>query len=803
MKIFIQGRKNGNKPLYPKPTPAEFYSWAEDLQRSDAPNNAQCYGKSLYSIAFNGSGCIFTKYIIGYDTLREYIGNIGISIFIAANQKMLGADIKSLLDGLINIYTTNYCPDFKINNQKQEDWLLFSSYANNFDSKVKSISSDENFQYGNKDAAYIFYDNTIEIEKYLERPYQEEYKEYKQILFIDNQSQLLLEIIKHDQKANLTQIVDLENPKYKLIYRQVVEGGLKIDVKVNGSTRHSKSKVKRKDMLTISWEKPYYQKIERNGKWEEIGREFLKIDDYEETIEVLEKSLDPIERKVSIEITDSKGNPITNAVLVCKCKSNKSIPNKEFSQNQNTIDFVGEEQKEKWTISDKRENFEGEEEFIPEFNREFKLTLKEFKTIKLKYLDENNFEIGAKEITFYDDDIRNEQSIPISVSSYQPKTEVFTPNKVDSYYTVDLGKKLIKQVSNQNNPITSLQHENNKPKEKNKSIIYFSLIALFFVCITGIGYYFYDDIFGSQAKSHTHLNNTTKVEELPKFTRIEIESYIEGDSLILENLNQFKTDWEKQTPVIETFTSNESNRTNEKQDSTKFKDWKEIEESLDRAIKKRNAINERNFGFFNDNNNKVIFFEAQLPFKRAINKINKEDYENVKSKLVDVLNLTLTQIADTINKILVTPIEKKSNDEEKDLAIKKSSPKPNNNKPEIKKSNQTTEIAVSIEEQDIIKYLEGSEFCLKKLTNYQKSNKSKELKPSINLAIEFWSLDGSKPKIYPTYFKNVKNDKYLKENNTLNNFLNEEIKKKKENKYPPSIEGYKTIKLSEFIKATK
>ena len=139
MKIFIQGRKDGYNTLYPKPTPADFFKFAADIQRIDAQRDAKYYGKSLYSIAFNGDGCILTKYIIGYDTLRGNIGNIGISILIAANQKMLGADIKNLLDDLINIYTSNYCPVFKINNQKQEDWLLFTSAANNYDSKVKTI----------------------------------------------------------------------------------------------------------------------------------------------------------------------------------------------------------------------------------------------------------------------------------------------------------------------------------------------------------------------------------------------------------------------------------------------------------------------------------------------------------------------------------------------------------------------------------------------------------------------------------------------------------------------------------------
>ena len=67
MKIFIQGRKDGYNTLYPKPTPAEFFQFAADIQRIDAQNNVKYYGQNLYAIAFNGSGCIFTKYIIGLD----------------------------------------------------------------------------------------------------------------------------------------------------------------------------------------------------------------------------------------------------------------------------------------------------------------------------------------------------------------------------------------------------------------------------------------------------------------------------------------------------------------------------------------------------------------------------------------------------------------------------------------------------------------------------------------------------------------------------------------------------------------
>lgn len=778
MKIFIQGRKDGYNTLYPKPTPTEFFQFASDIQRIDAQNNSQYYGKSLYSIAFNGIGCIFTKYIVGYDTLRSNIGNIGISVFIPNNQRMLGADIKTLLDELIKIYTTNYCPDFKINNQKQEDWLLFSSYANNFDSKVKIDSADENFIYGGRDAAYVLYGNDKELEKYLEAPYQTEFKEYKQILFVDNQSRLLLEVIKHDQTetANLTGKIDLDNPSFKLReYHGQAKNNVSIEIRAEGRLRNNKDKIFRKDIVTIKYSKKYHMDIFEKGNLSDPQiAKYLKL--FDNAIDV-EKNIElkPAELPIEIRICNSKGDSITDASITCKNDYSKI----EKQVSQNTIIFSGDEQKDRWIISAKKYSFTGEVKIIPENESTIKLNLREEKIITLKVFDEKGFELPkhCKVIPFYDDEIRIEQSIPISVSSYHTKFVTFIPKDKDDPIVINLERKI--NQSNQPQNKLSETHSQEIPKSENKSrsLILYTLFALIIFFITGIGYYFRHDIFGNQDPSYAFQNNKKNVKELPKLNGSEIERYVEGDSLILDTLYKYKTDWEMLTPVIENVTSNDSNSTAEKQDSTEIKNWKKIDESLDRAIKKRVAINECDFGFFKDNNNKIIFPEAQLPLKRAINKIN----ENV--KLGDVSQLTLTQIADSINKYIEASNEKNSNVEEDNSQKKKSNPKSDNNKPEIKKSVQTPEKNKSTEENKIIEYLKGSEFSFKQLTEYERSNTSEELKPSITLALKFWSLDGLNQKTYFTYFSNVKKDKYLKNNNILKDFLKNEIAKK-ENKYP-------------------
>lgn len=779
MKIFIQGRKDGYNPLYPKPTPAEFFKFAADIQRIDAQNNSQYYGKSLYSIAFNGSGCIFTKYLIGYDTLRSSIGNIGISVFIPNNQRMLGADIKNLLDELIKTYTSNYCPDFKINNQKQEDWLLFSSAANNYDSKVKTILADENFQYGNKDAAYIYYNNTTEIEKYLEAPYQEEFKERKQVFFIDNQSQLLLEVIKHDQTANLTGKIDLENPSYKLRdYHGQGKNGISIEIRSNNKLRNDKDKIFRKDNVTIKYSKKYYKDIFAEGKLSEPQIEqYLKISDNSIDIEK-NIELNPTEIPVEIRIYNSKGEPINDAVFTCKSNYSKS----EKKVYQNTINFSGEEQKDRWTISAKKDLFTGEETFTPEHNSIVKLTLREVKIIKLQILDEKGSIIKSKDLHFYDDDIRKEQTESINISGYHFIKKTFKPKDEYDAIIIRLQKQVIQQPISQGPKVgpTGYGGDITKPQMPFKIKILLGSIA----CLLVVGVYF--------LVSMLWVSKTIEIQPSDKLTSAEIEKYVEGDSLFLEKLEKYKKEWAK-------LKNND--------DSVEYK---KCVSSIDRAIKKREAITNGNFAYL-QNKDSVGFSNLQLPFKEALKNIKESQYFNVKITLGDVSKLTLTSIADSINKILgqindqnATNVSTntssnnetiKKKEEEKAAAAKKAKEE----RDAGAKAKADADANANKDETDIINYLKGKELKGEKLKEFKNnSNISEKLKKSISLALEFWSLDGNvqSKKTYSDYMSKVQNDEYLKNNSTLTSFL----KNKPDNIYPKNTSGAgTTLTLSKFI----
>lgn len=294
MKLFVQARKDGYNVLYPKPTPTEFFQFAGDIRPDSKDPNL--LGKFIYTISFANGGCIFTKHVIIQDVQRQGLGNIGFSIFISNIKKLSGNDVIKLLDELLNTYCKNYCPDYYLEN-KTEDWAIFEAIKNQY--KLYDLSNDdtENYQRGTADAAFVYYIDKTELCKFFDNPYQEEYSKYKQVFFVEKnlegKSDNPLNAIPHDPSANLTGKIDLENPKYKLIYNQQARGGVKIEVKVNGSLRYSKSKIKRKEDLQIIWSKQFCETKVKSGKWYEIGSDFLEINDIEKTITVKEIEIHP------------------------------------------------------------------------------------------------------------------------------------------------------------------------------------------------------------------------------------------------------------------------------------------------------------------------------------------------------------------------------------------------------------------------------------------------------------------------------------------------------------------------------
>ncbi|MDR1937441.1 MAG: hypothetical protein LBQ73_02940 [Tannerellaceae bacterium] len=601
MKIFIQGRKDGYNVLYPAPTPTEFYQFACDIQRIDAENNARYYGQSLYAIAFTKGGCIFAKYVMGYDVQRGNLGSIGISFFILNTQKMMGADVKELLDKLVDKYRIYYYPnDYYINN-KQEDWQLFTKLASDYDDKLRTVSDDdvEDQKSGTQEAAFVYYQDENELQRYFDAPYQDEYSPFKQVFFVKSDLQGKpenpLNALRHS-KNNLTGQIDLDNPKYKLLFNHYAGNGLEIDVKADGNTCSNKNRIRRKQELEISYSKPCFNPKTLRGKWCKIS-DCVIVDDNRKTVTIREINLQAIEKTIALKITDRSGNPITNAEITCK--SNNFQPARTSFGNQ--ITFKGDELKARWfVLAKKGDFFSADCSIIPqEQTKELSLLL-EYKKVKIIVTDQENggviekFNVYVTRKNFYE----------------EAKEIVFVGDEIDKTWNIKIEKC----------PEYSDSEYKTFCPDKDGNEIYFKL----------------------------KKKPTKESERKPAYTPEQITTYVEGDLLSLETLNDYKINWKKQRPKISKKDGKFRVFFGGKSDSIDYKNWDDVVQSIKRAIKKRNLINKKNFAELK----KQDFSEQQKKFKDALDKIDSVDYKYVSDYLGDVSAFTLSHIAESINSSL-------------------------------------------------------------------------------------------------------------------------------------------------------
>ena len=317
MKLFVQGRKDGYKVLYPKPTPPEFFQFAGDL-RPDGSSNNLLLGKFFYTLAFASGGQIFTKQLIIQDVQRQGLGNIGFSLFISNNKKLPGIQVIELLDELVQTYITKYCPDYFLD-FVQEDWSIFENIVKNYSHKLRDVvHAGENYPTGGEDPAHIYYSDNLELERYFDAPAQEEYTRFKQVFFIDksleNRLENPLKSIRHHPNGNLTGKIDLNNQSYKLIYSTLTQGGVRLEVKVNGVPLMNK-KVRRNDPLEITWSKTYHDAVVKKGTCVEIGSPYLLINEDSKTITIKDIALNEKTFKFQVKAQDKFSRPILDAEL--------------------------------------------------------------------------------------------------------------------------------------------------------------------------------------------------------------------------------------------------------------------------------------------------------------------------------------------------------------------------------------------------------------------------------------------------------------------------------------------------------
>jgi hypothetical protein len=459
MKIFIQARKDGYNVLYPKPTPREFYTFASDIQSISADNHAKYYGKKFYTLAFTGGGCIFTQYVIGYDVQRNNLGNVGISVFVPNDKKISGADVKQLLDALVDTYCENYCPDYYIcGPQNAFEWDPFTSLVNEYDAKLRNVSIDENLRSGTKDAAFVYYphtykdvqtqeDSTIELEDIFDNPYQEEFSEFRQILFVnkdwkDKPEENPLNVLRYSETDNLTGKIDY-TPPYKLQLNEPIgNNDLKIEVYVAGNKKCDKNKIRKKDEIEIVYNKKYHKPISKKVILTETdSNEYIRVDEAAKTIQILPVELEKETKDICFKITDTENNPIQNVRYKKEDESEKKLP------DNSTITFIGDEMGMNLTIKFMvvGDNYKCESKQInpSQIEDEVPITLHNQKIIEFDIQDKENGipipdfklnvkrnrreidgEIGridGKKVYFWGKSLKNKFSIQISANDYLSK----------------------------------------------------------------------------------------------------------------------------------------------------------------------------------------------------------------------------------------------------------------------------------------------------------------------------------------------------------------------------------------------
>jgi hypothetical protein len=748
MKIFIQARKDGYNVLFPTPTtPTEFYKFASDIQSASAKNDAIYYGKNLYTLAFASGGCIFTKYVIGYDVQRNNLGNVGISVFIPNTQKLSGNDVKLLLDDLLNTYCRNYCPDNNISD-KREDWLLFTTLADTYDAKLLSCTSNyENVTPGTQDPAFHYYKSDSELIEHLDKPFQEEYSDYKQILFIDSNLQGNANPLNVLKNSGVEVNSDLKNEYYYLNNYSPSKG---VTITANGKSRSdgkNNNYIRAKWNVVIEYTKNYYKPIKAEGTISNLASDiynYLEIKGNQILIKYNAFVPDPQTKKITFEVQDWKENLINDSEITYK-NINNQISKRAYN---NQIVFRGEELKEQWLVKVQKDDFSGEKRFTPENeNESVEIKVNRQIIIPINVEDESqnkltNFEVWTTltngyqirdTIEFVDEQINGSYTVTIRKKGYEEENiKNFNPNTRRS---IDVTLK--EQKTNQTPGGPGLrEHEPEKQRSfaaktffSKPAVIVGSIVV---ILLLGIGIFSYLSRKNVDPKIHLNIDK--------------IKKYVEGNILNLDSLNDYKSQLQKEENDFIKKSGGGIFGGEENADSAKWKsDWQPAYDSLEQAIRKRTLINNKNFAELKNLN----YSPSQQTYKTTIERIDSTKYADVGEELGDVSALNLKQIVEKINKILKprepaieeTPQEPEM--EENNTEHKEETPK-KNEQPKKQPNPQEQKNAATDNTSDIIQYIKGSELDEAKLSEYKKTKGiNQNIKNSIQLCLDFWALDGS------------------------------------------------------------
>ena len=737
MKIFIQARKDGYNVLYPRPTPTEYYQFAADIQSESADNQSYFYGKFVYSIALSNGGYIFTKYVIGYDVQRSNLGNIGISVFIPNGKKLSGVDVKTLLDDLVKTYCVNYCPDYKFSDN-QEDWLLFTSLANNYELRPESSHYAKNFTSGTKEPAFIYYKSEDELQEYFDKPFQEEYSDYRQIFFIDNSLQ--------DKPSNPLNVfrnsgvelkdIDFKNEYYYLNNYSHNKG---VTIIANGRNCSDGSYIRAKWQVEIKYSKDEncFFPIEAKGTLYDLDSEihkYLKITDKNIAIKYDAFNPDPRKKAVLFEIKDSYGNPVNDAEIQIGSQQWETV-----SGYQHKHIFKGYELKQSLKVSAKKEieNLFSESITVSPENQIEPVILQKQKRVKIFACINNN---AFPDFKFWIDDGKGWRE---NVTEY-----VFKGSDIEKPCTIEISKK-------EGYDSYSGKKENYCPATGDNPL-YIPL---------------------KKAKQYCIENGKgSKKPECPMFS-----SYTDGRD-IKKYIKPPKGH------RLEGFELDENNKG--RRDGTIIAIYEKEKKSFVGFLKK-NKI------WFIIISIAICLIIALLflYFRCVANKGNTTSGK-CESTECRVDSLNSTQKADSIKCLNQECTPEESNSEKKEESKKKTEDR-QSKKQQSSIATTPEPIEPPVEQQDLpfVEQLKGDK--LKKST--LEGSKNKELKGSIALALKLWDLDGKEGNSYPSYKKELEDDNVL--NGSYLKKLVDSMCKKSNPKYVKNLDNNDQMKSLSHIES--
>jgi hypothetical protein len=440
MKIIIHGTCNGYDILN-----------QEKFEMIDARpdfNKVAAIGQEAYSINFKQNNAIFSKYKIIRDVPGDRrTGNIAFSIVIPPQEKMSGKFIKELLDEL----SDKFCSKHIINNNLEnfrEDWAFITELSEQFKNKLEKVSSNnlENYREGNADAAFVYYSDELELQKYFDFPNQSSYNVYKQIFFIEKslkeRDENPLNALRHNQKADLSKF-EFDILKYNLKYKQITNDGTRVDVKVNN--RIGINEIRRNDELEIIWSKQFFDEKKIKGTINNLSSDYITIDNNEKTIYINEIRLNPTIYNFNFETKDSS-KIVSADIFLLK----NDIKEKNVLNNKITLSAL-EMHNNKWSIIAYRDNLISEQKDlnVSDSNKTIVLNLQKYIKVKFNIFDNNgpvtNYKINIEnkkvqpsygEVNFIGDEINTTWIIKIYHNDYEPETFLHFPKNGDKDITL-------------------------------------------------------------------------------------------------------------------------------------------------------------------------------------------------------------------------------------------------------------------------------------------------------------------------------------------------------------------------------